>query len=67
MKPSRRIVTDWRTYAADGHWRPADKKLWYVVLDAELLCGSAYKSEGEHEVTRDLKRDVAELYLKESP
>jgi hypothetical protein len=48
----RSIREQWVDYPADGPWRPAERKLWFVVVGADGL-----------EVTRSLKRDVAELYL----
>ena len=41
-----------RDYPAQGYWRPAQRKHWFVVEDAAGV-----------EVTRSLKRSVAEMYL----
>jgi hypothetical protein len=53
--PNRRIVEELRDYPAEGYWRPAERKLWYVVL------------EGTVEITHDLKRERAELFLRVNP
>jgi hypothetical protein len=48
----RALTEEWRDYPDLGPWRPACRKLWYVVRDAHGA-----------EVTRDLRRDIAERYL----
>jgi hypothetical protein len=49
----REIAEQWVDYPEQGVYRPATRKLWYVVVDA-----------GGVEVTRSLRRDIAELYLR---
>jgi hypothetical protein len=48
----REIVEQWVDYPEKGPYRPARRKLWYVVIDANGIA-----------VTRSLRRDVAETYL----
>ena len=48
----RTVSEEWRDYPEQGFWRPAYRKLWYVVREAD-----------GREVTRDLRREIAELYL----
>ena len=48
----RTIGEQWRDYPEQGFWRPACRKRWYVVREADCT-----------EVTRDLHRETAERYL----
>ena len=49
----RTITEEWRDYPDEGFWRPAKRLLWYVVREPD---GS--------EVTRGLRREIAERYLR---
>ena len=48
----RTLREEWVDYPAEGFWRLAERKRWWIVEDADGV-----------EVSRSLDRDVAERYL----